>query len=448
MGKREKELGFWRPRGSRFFHTLDPLTGKRGTTRCSDLDAAILWRASRERARVDPTHEARANATVGFWCGRLIAMRRASGKATGFHEQKLGHWVRVFGADCSLVEITPAAFDQFVAQRRGEGASDHTISKEVGAFLRALRLAKRSDAFGAELAVLRPFDLSPDYVPRTRALTPEELGALFVTIGGKNRYEDPQQRQAFVGFAVGLGLRKGEVEALASDDFDLERGVVHIRGTKTKGSDRWIPILPPFRKLVEWAVQFLPLKPWGRASRDLRAACRIAGIEPCTPNDLRRTHATLLRTAGVDRDAVRRLLGHSVGSKMLETVYDQPSPRELAERAGASDFSALSSKLASVTTEKTLRAREDSNFRPSAPEAPPWGALVGAQNESAQLDTTAPAFVGRNEVHGRADSSKAVELAELGVFRAKARLGIARATLALERVEFRLKARSWLRRAA
>lgn len=443
MGK--KAEGFWKPRGSRFWHTRDPLTGKRGSTRCRDIGAAVLWRSSRERARIDPAHEARANATVGFWCGRLVAMRRDAGKQTKFYEQKLGHWVRIFGADCSLVEIDPPAFDQFVAQRRSEGASDHTISKEVGAFLRALRLAKRASAYASELDALRPFDLSPGYVPRTRALSPEEFAALFVTIGGKPRYDNPEQRQAFVAFAVGLGLRKGEIEKLQPDDFDLERGVVHIRGTKTKGSDRWIPILPPFRKLIEWAHQFLPLKPWGLAHRDLRAACRAAKIPDCTANDLRRTHATLLRTAGVDRDAVRRLLGHSVGSKMLETVYDQPSPHELAQRAG--DLGALSSKLAIVGGEKAERAREDSNFRPTAPEAASETAQLGVQNENAELATTGGPGSGTNAAGGRAVPSK-VELAEAAVFRAKSRLGIARAVDALERVQFRLKSRGWFRRAA
>ncbi|MEM7677151.1 MAG: hypothetical protein AAF449_14205 [Myxococcota bacterium] len=45
---------------------------------------------------------------------------------------------------------------------------------------------------------------------------------------------------------------------------------------------------------------------WTNAVRDVKAACRRAGIEPCSPNDLRRTLAVWLRTAGAPPDLIAR----------------------------------------------------------------------------------------------------------------------------------------------
>jgi hypothetical protein len=39
----------------------------------------------------------------------------------------------------------------------------------------------------------------------------------------------------------------------------------------------------------------------------------------------------------VDADTVRRLLGHSASSRMLEAVYDKPKASDLAARAGSLD---------------------------------------------------------------------------------------------------------------
>jgi len=41
-----------------------------------------------------------------------------------------GHAIRVFGEDFRLAELTPAALDRYISQRRGEGAGDGTIHKE------------------------------------------------------------------------------------------------------------------------------------------------------------------------------------------------------------------------------------------------------------------------------------------------------------------------------
>lgn len=356
MGRKAK--GFWKRDESSFWHTRDPLTGKRRSTNCRDLTAAQAWKAARERLAADPIEVAAATAELGEWCDEFIRARRASGRSVSFYEEKLKPWRALFGDGLALSAMVPAAFDQFVESRLSTGVTGHTITKEVNCMIRVLRFAKRANAYPGDLEALRPLDLSKNYVPRTRVLGPAELGALLGEL--------TEERGAFVALCVGLGLRRGEAFTLLPSDVDLVKGIVHVRGTKTAESLRDVPILAPFLGLVKRGAAFLPLRPWINYRRDILAACERAQIPACTANDLRRTHATLLRSAGVDRDVMRRLLGHGAGSTMLETVYDKPSAADLAARVG--DLSTLGSQLLGAD-QKSRRACLDSNQGPTAPEA-------------------------------------------------------------------------------
>jgi integrase/recombinase XerC len=306
----------------------DPLTGKPESTKCRDREAARTVLRSRERLAADPAAVAAKLTTLGVACARFVAHRSEIGKPTDFYEMKLGWWCRVLGDALPLSEMKPATFDWFVSARRAAGVTGHTISKEVAAMLVVLRAEKRAGRYSGDIDVLRPADLVVGYVPRTRALSTTELAALLEQLTPK--------RAAFVALCVGLGLRKSEAFDLLPEHVDLVAGEVHVPGTKTVGARRTVPILRPFRSMIEQAVTSLPLEPWARGNitRDLEVACERAGIEKATPNDFRRTFATLLSSAGVDRDAVRRLMGHSRESLMLETIYDAPTPSELAARAG------------------------------------------------------------------------------------------------------------------
>jgi hypothetical protein len=178
------------------------------------------------------------------------------------------------------------------------------------------------DAYTGDPESVRPETLRATYRPRKRALTRPELGGLLSEL--------TPARGAVPAMIVGLGCRWAEAMRLLPSDFEADR--VLIRGTKTEGSYRWVPILSLYRPLLEAALPHLPLEPWENVRRDLGRACRRAGIEPCTPNDLRRTHATLLVEAGVDRDVIRRLLGHTTAA-MVDRVYGQPTTEALGALA-------------------------------------------------------------------------------------------------------------------
>jgi integrase len=266
-----------------------------------------------------------------------------------------------------------------VAQRRVDGVSNHTISKEVDMLIAALRLAKRAGCYPADLEALRPPDLTPGYEPRKRALTIAELAALLPEL--------PARRAAFVQVTVGLGARRSEAFALEPTHLDLDAGSALIPGRKTPESWRRVPVLSPFRTLLEAARPHLPLDPWPNLSRDLERACERAGIERCTPNDLRRTHATMLVEAGVDRDVVRRLLGHTT-TAMTDRVYGQPRVKALAALAEQAIESTQHLRDTEETEEEKLSRLRDLNSRPTVYESEPGPSADAASSQKRELSAS------------------------------------------------------------
>lgn len=313
-----KRDGFYK-RG-RFWWTRHPGTKARVSTGCTDLEAARRWRDREARAAANPAHAAAAEARLGDWIARWLDMKaRGSSEATmNVARTKLGHWVRIIGANALLADLDSNTFDRFVAARRTEHVTDHTISKEVSHMLAVLKRAKRARCYPGDLGTLRPPELHAGYEPRKRAMTRPELAALLSELEPK--------RGAFVAVCVALGCRRSEALRLLPTDVGADR--VLVRGTKTRGARREVPLLSLYRPLLALALPYLPLERWGNAGRDLAAASKRAGIARVTPNDFRRTHSTLLIEAGVDRDVVRRLLGHST-TAMVDRVYGQPTPEAL-----------------------------------------------------------------------------------------------------------------------
>lgn len=322
---RTKRDGLYR-RGRTWWARTDPATNGRKSTGCTDLTAARAWLAQRQRLAADPAHAAASQATLGGWIRRTLEDKRLhrSAGTLDVYQDKLGHWGRILGVDCRLSEITPATCDRYAEQRRSEETAVLTIYKEFSALSQLLKSAKRAGCFPGDLAALRPMWVVQHVVPRKRALTAPEVSALLAACHPRLR--------ALVSRLVGLGLRLGEACRMRPEDLDADSWVVSVRGTKTAGSRRVIPVLAPFREMVVASLEAGDFGRYLNVTRDLAKACKRAKIDRCTPNDLRRTQATLLHEAGVDPDVIRRLLGHST-TAMVNRVYAQPRPQALASLA-------------------------------------------------------------------------------------------------------------------
>jgi integrase len=131
-----------------------------------------------------------------------------------------------------------------------------------------------------------------------------------------------------------LGTRPGKSElfSIRWDDVDFDLGQIRVRGTKTRGSDRIIPITDRFKdRLLErrqiartgFVVEFRG-HPISRCHHGLLAACREAGIEyPVRLYDLRHLSASSMLAGGADLKAVSKILGHSSTRMTADTYYHE-----------------------------------------------------------------------------------------------------------------------------
>ena len=176
-----------------------------------------------------------------------------------------------------------------------------------------------------------------------------------------------------VGLAVIVtmftGIRLGEACGLKFSDIDLDEGVIHIQRTcvsvtkeiqrmyhpdeecpkgtclqapNSAASDRFIPIIPPLRRLLRdyanvypgnYFVSTLKTQPLNTIvlRKQFIRICKEAGVTYIGYHSLRHTFATQMIEKGVDVKTVSSILGHS-GVEMTMDVYCHPSDN--TKRAG------------------------------------------------------------------------------------------------------------------
>jgi integrase len=326
------------------------------TTKCVDRKAAESVARQWERDAADPESATLNAATLSDALTLLLKTRaeeaRAGRRSEGtyaFYKTKCGHLTRVLEHDehgtftgFPLAALKARDVDNFISTRRNEGAAENTISKEIIALRAALKLARRAGLWRGDPAAVCPIAFAPEYKPRTRYLPPAEVERLLGQLTA--------DRAATVAFIIATSAEWGAVERARREDIELDQRRVLIRGTKRTTRWRTVPLVSDEqRSLIKHSLRYAQgvegqlFLPWQNVRRDLAQACDRAGIQPCTPNDLRRTCATWLRQAGAAPDLIAPVMGHA-DTRMVERVYGRMPiddlERRLAAAIGQSDCSA------------------------------------------------------------------------------------------------------------
>ena len=205
-----------------------------------------------------------------------------------FYLKKMRHLCAALGS-CDVSALTLGDVESHMDVRRGTGAGLATIAKEIKALASALRYASKHGLYHGDPAAIIPDALHDVYTPRDRALTREEYRALHLALGS--------DRRDYLAMYALCGLRESELYKITPAD--VSNAAVHVAGTKTKRSDRWLPLNATTAEIVGRRSQVAqggaPLfAPWHNGRRDLHTACRRAGIAPISFNDLRRSFASWL----------------------------------------------------------------------------------------------------------------------------------------------------------
>lgn len=306
-------------------------TGKRWTETTHQLDrkAAEKVYADLERRHASPADATREAATlrqaVALMLGDFAAAVKRGQRSAAtlkFYQEKTGHWLRLLGLDFRLAGLSAADVDHALASRRAEGATEHTIAKELVSLRQVLKRALRAGLWSGNPQAVLPVGHSTEYKPRERWLPLDEVQRLVPEL--------PANDAARLAFAIATGARVGEFNRAERRDVrpapDLGY-LVRLRGTKTNAAAREVAVvLPETIRLVEYALEHgegkggLIFRRQCNVYRTLRAACVRAGIETCTFNDLRRSCAQWLRRAGVRLEIVAAFLGHTT-TAMVTRVY-------------------------------------------------------------------------------------------------------------------------------
>jgi integrase len=119
------------------------------------------------------------------------------------------------------------------------------------------------------------------------------------------------------------------------EDFDTKKWRALVRGSKTDGSFRTIPVTDFLRPWVKRMLRDAEggdvlFVDWPNLHRDLRAACVRAGIPKVSTNGLRRTFGKWHRLRGYSLDTISKLFGHTT-AKLVRDVYADLDGEELAK---------------------------------------------------------------------------------------------------------------------
>ena len=164
----------------------------------------------------------------------------------------------------------------------------------------ALTMAYRLGLLEKDLA---PLLIKPKHIRvMGEPLSAEELDEFYKAIE-KTRYHN-----AYMFYFLS-GCRRSEALTLTENDVNFKENLLHIRGTKTAESDRYIPLFPELKTLLENTKtkngRYFPFNA-NRLSRTFKALCPAHKL-----HDLRHTFATRCLECGISIKVVQKWLGHT-----------------------------------------------------------------------------------------------------------------------------------------
>ena len=230
------------------------------------------------------------------------------------------------------------------AYARHRGVSNGTVRRELTQLRAAINWCKREGVLVTDVQVTLP----PAPPPRDRWLTRDEVDRLIAACESNPK---AHHLAKFIRVAVFTGTRTGAllrlqfVPNLQGGWIDTERGVMYRRAAgEVETRKRTPPARLPATLLshlqrweqegARWVVEFdgAPVRSIKTA---WRRAVREAGVDHCTPHDLRHTCATWMMQEGTDLWTAAGYLGMS--EPMLVEVYGHHHPDHMRSAVEALD---------------------------------------------------------------------------------------------------------------
>lgn len=127
------------------------------------------------------------------------------------------------------------------------------------------------------------------------------------------------------------GMRVGELLEVKCSDIDLEKRIIHVRGTKTKNANRFVPIHTKLKPIIERNMngEYLIGMTYNAYTRKVfNPYLEALGISH-TPHATRHTFISYMDKCGANPVALKRIVGHS-NTSMTEH-YTHKDHKDLIE---------------------------------------------------------------------------------------------------------------------
>ena len=306
------------------YYDLDRVRHRQSTKQTTLKEAQRVGRELERAAQTASSPE--ANRTVRevaqLWLARgTPGIRPQTRRRYDFAARHLAEHL----GDDLVHRLTKTRVREYQTIRVGERAKRGTIRSELQVLRQVLRYARESG-----WTRTLPDDVMPPwkdaYQPRKRWLTYDEV----VKVAGALRPE----RAFWCWVSVYTSARASEVHSLRWSDLDVGARRLHIRGTKSAGSDRWVAVPQPLWDMLMARPAHQPedpiVKRWEAPDRSktLARVCKKLGLAHLTAHDLRRTFGSWLAQKGASILVVAKLMGHD-DSRITEKTYSHLAQEHL-----------------------------------------------------------------------------------------------------------------------
>ena len=296
---------------------------------------------------------AESNESVDLFLFHLLQERGCSSHTVKAYSEDLSTFLTFLDSrgDLSLFpkQLDRLAVRAFLADQNSKGTSKRTLGRRLSGLRSFYKFMIRR-----KLVNESPLDgIHNPKMPKTlpKCLSENEVHQLVESVD-EARWRDVRDR-ALLELLYGAGIRVSELVGSNIEDFDVERGLLLVRGKGKK--ERMLPVgtcathalnvwilrrAEAFQGRVETVTLQGPapifLNRFG-TRLDVRSVRRIldkrlakAGLPPgATPHTLRHSYATHLLDRGADLRSVQELLGHA--SLSTTQIYTHLTPSRLKD---------------------------------------------------------------------------------------------------------------------
>ncbi len=264
-------------------------------------------------------YSARSNLTLEKWLIEYIEVyKRGKVGIETYKQFERDIRLRIMSTtlkDTAISEIRPVQIQKLLNDVPTVRVRENVYNLLSGAFRQAF--AERFITYNPMLAVARVKAKRDKGI----ALTPEEQAEFITAIRG-------DKLENYFLFCLYTGCRRNEALDVCREDIDERSGIIHIRGTKTEHSDRYIPLFDTLIKILSELPQSGKLFDFKSdyVTKRFKNFCPAHRL-----HDLRHTFATRALEAGVPMKVVQIWLGHSEISTTADIYSDVSRDLSLSE---------------------------------------------------------------------------------------------------------------------